>query len=67
MPDSLEDSEAVFVEPVAAALRIQDQLVLLPETRIGVLGAGKLVTLIALTLWAERVQAYILLKIFAAS
>ncbi len=50
VPDSLEDSEAVFVEPVAAAFRLQDQLVLSPETRIGVLGAGKQGILIALTL-----------------
>ncbi len=50
VPDSLRDTAAVLTEPVAAALQIQEQLMLSPETRIGILGAGKLGTLVALTL-----------------
>lgn len=50
VPDSLRDTAAVLTEPVAAALQIQEQATLSPATWIGVLGAGKLGTLVALTL-----------------
>ncbi len=50
VPDTLDDTAAVLTEPVAAALQIQEQVTLSPETRIGILGAGKLGTLVALTL-----------------
>jgi threonine dehydrogenase-like Zn-dependent dehydrogenase len=50
VPDSLPDEEAVFVEPVAAALEIQEQLAVAPGQRVVVIGAGKLGNLVAQTL-----------------
>ena len=53
VPDSLEDREAVFIEPLAAALRITEQIELGPEVRMAVLGDGKLGLLCA---WAARLS-----------
>jgi len=47
VPDSVSDEQAVFVEPLAAALEITDQLHLRPTERVVVLGDGKLGQLIA--------------------
>nr|XP_061812153.1 2-deoxy-scyllo-inosamine dehydrogenase-like [Nerophis lumbriciformis] len=38
VPDSLSDEEAVFTEPLAAALRISEQLTLPPSAELAVLG-----------------------------
>ena len=62
VPDTLEDAAAVLTEPVAAALQIQEQLTLSPETRIGILGAGKLGTLVALTLQSRGFHPLVLCK-----
>jgi threonine dehydrogenase-like Zn-dependent dehydrogenase len=45
LPDSVSDHEAVFVEPLAAACEILDQVEVTPATRAAVLGMGKLGTL----------------------
>ena len=42
VPDGVPDEEAVFVEPLAAACEILDQVVVAPGTRTAVLGPGKL-------------------------
>lgn len=47
LPDSVSDSEAVFVEPLAAALEPGQQLHLTAEMSVLVLGDGKLGILIA--------------------
>lgn len=47
VPDDMPDDVAVFAEPVAAAFRIPEQIALSRETRIAVLGDGKLGLLIA--------------------
>ena len=47
IPDSIPDETAVFVEPIAAACRILEQVTIEAETRVVVLGAGKLGHLIA--------------------
>ena len=47
VPDSVSSREAVFVEPLAAALEIAEQLHLPPGQNICVLGDGKLGQLIA--------------------
>lgn len=47
VPDSIPDESAVFVEPIAAACRILEQVSIEPETRVIVLGDGKLGQLIA--------------------
>lgn len=53
VPDSLSDREAVFVEPLAAALQVLELLELDREARIAVTGAGKLGQLISEALAAE--------------
>ena len=50
VPDAVSDEEAVFVEPLAAACEILDQVEVGLGTRAAVLGAGKLGTLAAAVL-----------------
>lgn len=50
VPDHCPDQMAVFAEPVAAALQIQEQTRFSPNEAICVLGDGKLGLLIAMTL-----------------
>jgi threonine dehydrogenase-like Zn-dependent dehydrogenase len=42
VPDSLSDDEAVFTEPLAAALQVLEAIQISPRDRIVVLGTGKL-------------------------
>jgi len=50
VPDSVSDDQAVFTEPLAAALEIQQQIQVQPGMRALVVGAGRLGMLIAQTL-----------------
>jgi threonine dehydrogenase-like Zn-dependent dehydrogenase len=50
VPDHIPDEEAVFTEPVAAALQIGEQVRIGPHDRVLVAGDGKLGQLIARTL-----------------
>ncbi len=50
VPDSVPDEAAVFVEPLAAALEIQQQVHLQPTDRVLLIGAGRLGQLVAQTL-----------------
>lgn len=50
VPDSVPDEMAVFTEPLAAALEIQQQIQIQPTDRVLVIGAGRLGQLIAQTL-----------------
>ena len=50
VPDSVSDEWAVFTEPLAAALEIQQQIQIRPTDRVLVVGAGRLGQLIAQTL-----------------
>jgi threonine dehydrogenase-like Zn-dependent dehydrogenase len=50
VPDAVADEDAVFTEPLAAALEIQEQVALDAGTRVVVVGAGRLGQLIARTL-----------------
>jgi threonine dehydrogenase-like Zn-dependent dehydrogenase len=50
VPDSIPDEMAVFTEPLAAALEIQQQVQIKPTDRVLVVGAGRLGQLIAQTL-----------------
>ena len=50
VPDSIPDEMAVFTEPLAAALEIQQQVQIHPEDRVLLIGAGRLGQLIAQTL-----------------
>ena len=51
IPDSIDDHQAVFIEPLAAAFRITEQVDLGPGVSIAVLGDGKLGLLCA---WVAR-------------
>ncbi len=53
VPDSISDDDAVFVEPVAAACEILDQVEIPIGERIAILGDGKLGLLIAQVLHAH--------------
>ena len=47
IPDSITDEQAVFVEPLAAAFEIREQLTLNQNWNVAVVGDGKLAQLIA--------------------
>ncbi len=47
LPDSISDQEAVFIEPLAAAYEILEQINIVPDHKVCVLGDGKLGLLIA--------------------
>lgn len=53
VPDSVGDMAAVFVEPVAAACRILEQVALGPATRVAVMGDGRMGLLTAQVLAAS--------------
>lgn len=50
VPDAVPDEAAVFVEPLAAALEIQQQVHIQPTDRVLLIGAGRLGQLVAQTL-----------------
>ena len=50
VPDSVTDEAAVFTEPLAAALEIQEQVHIHPNDRVLLIGAGRLGQLVAQTL-----------------
>jgi threonine dehydrogenase-like Zn-dependent dehydrogenase len=50
VPDEITDEQAVFAEPLAAAYGICEQVEILPETRLAVIGDGKLGLLCAQSL-----------------
>lgn len=47
IPDSISDEQAVFVEPIAAAFEIEEQLKIDPNGTIAIVGDGRLAQLIA--------------------
>lgn len=53
LPDGIPDEEAVFVEPLAAACEVLDQVAIARGERVAVLGGGKLGLLIARVLTAH--------------
>ena len=53
IPESVEDEQAVFVEPLAAACEITEQLHIQPIQKVLVLGDGKLGLTTALTLHSQ--------------
>ena len=50
VPDSVSDESAVFTEPLAAAFGISERVPIEPDTRVAVIGDGKLGLLCAMTL-----------------
>jgi threonine dehydrogenase-like Zn-dependent dehydrogenase len=53
VPDAIDDCQAVFIEPLAAAFRITEQLALGPDVAMAILGDGKLGLLCA---WVARLS-----------
>jgi alcohol dehydrogenase len=53
IPDSISDELAVFVEPVAAAYEIFEQIKIAKNQRILILGDGRLGTIVAMAMKAE--------------
>ena len=60
VPDHVDDQAAVFVEPIAAACRILEQVVVKGDTRVAVVGDGRLGNLIAQVL-ATRTSDLVLI------
>jgi threonine dehydrogenase-like Zn-dependent dehydrogenase len=62
VPDSVPDEMAVFAEPLAAALEIQDQIQVKPTDRVLLVGAGRLGQLIAQTLALTGCNLYVVAR-----
>lgn len=60
--DSLSDEAAVFAEPLAAALEIQEQVQIRPTDRLLLIGAGRLGQLIAQTLTLTGADLHVLAR-----
>jgi alcohol dehydrogenase len=60
VPAAISDEQAVFIEPVAAACEILDQVRVLAGTRVAVLGDGKLGLLVAQVLAAHGARVHLL-------
>jgi threonine dehydrogenase-like Zn-dependent dehydrogenase len=62
VPDPVPDEAAIFTEPLAAALEIQEQVHILPTDRILLVGAGRLGQLIAQTLVLTGADLHVLAR-----
>lgn len=62
VPDSVSDEMAVFTEPLAAALEIQQQIQVKPTDRVLLVGAGRLGQLIAQTLALTGCDLHVLVR-----
>jgi len=62
VPDNVPDEQAVFVEPLAAALEITEQLHIKPFEKVMVLGDGKLGLITALALNAQNLDVILVGK-----
>ena len=62
VPHSVSDAQAVFVEPLAAAFGITEQVEISPETRIAIIGDGKLGNLCAQSLNLKNGQVFFIGK-----
>ncbi len=56
VPTSIPDEAAVFVEPIAAAVQILEQLQITPSYRVLLIGAGKLGQLVAQVLFSANLD-----------
>lgn len=62
VPENVTDEQAVFVEPLAAACEITEQLHIKPFEKVIVLGDGKLGLITALTLHAQNINVTLIGK-----
>jgi threonine dehydrogenase-like Zn-dependent dehydrogenase len=62
VPNEMRDEVAVFAEPLAAALQIQEQVAIGPTDRVLLVGAGRLGQLIAQTLSLTRCELVVAVR-----
>jgi threonine dehydrogenase-like Zn-dependent dehydrogenase len=62
VPASISDTEAVFAEPLAAAFGIAEQIEIFPETKLAVVGDGKLGNLCAQSLALKSRNVFLIGK-----
>ncbi|CAG0958429.1 L-iditol 2-dehydrogenase [Anaerolineales bacterium] len=62
VPDSVPDEMAVFTEPLAAALEIQQQIQIKPTDHVLLVGAGRLGQLVAQTLALTGCDLHVLVR-----
>ncbi|MBQ8167850.1 alcohol dehydrogenase catalytic domain-containing protein [bacterium] len=62
VPENVPDEQAVFVEPLAAACEITEQLHIKPFEKVVILGDGKLGLITALTLNAQNIDVILVGK-----
>ena len=62
IPEDVADEDAVFVEPLAAAFRITEQIQIEPTTQVLILGAGKLGQLISMVLKLYSADISVLIR-----
>jgi threonine dehydrogenase-like Zn-dependent dehydrogenase len=62
VPENVSSEQAVFTEPLAAAFGIDEQIEILPETRLAVIGDGKLGNLCAQTMALKSQNVFVIGK-----
>jgi threonine dehydrogenase-like Zn-dependent dehydrogenase len=62
VPAEVSDTQAVFVEPLAAAFGITEQIEIRPETRVAVIGDGKLGNLCAQSMALKSENTFLIGK-----
>jgi threonine dehydrogenase-like Zn-dependent dehydrogenase len=62
VPANVTNEQAIFTEPLAAAYGITEQVEILPETRVAVVGDGKLGLLCAMSLALESENVFLIGK-----
>ncbi|MEZ5345494.1 MAG: alcohol dehydrogenase catalytic domain-containing protein [Pyrinomonadaceae bacterium] len=62
VPEEVSDEEAIFAEPLAAAYGITEQLEIAPETKVAVIGDGKLGILCAWSLGTKSKELFLVGK-----
>ncbi|MGI8787160.1 MAG: MDR/zinc-dependent alcohol dehydrogenase-like family protein [Pyrinomonadaceae bacterium] len=62
VPDEISNEQAVFVEPLAAAFGITEQVEIFPETKVAIVGDGKLGNLCAQSLALKSENVFLIGK-----
>ncbi len=62
IPENVTDEQAVFTEPLAAAYGVLEQVEVLPETRVAVIGDGKLGILCSQTMTLASKNSFVIGK-----
>ena len=62
IPESIDDEKAVFIEPIAAAAHILDQVAIGPHSKVLIIGAGRLGLLIAQVVKTTQCQLQVIAR-----